>query len=157
MTVHDCAGFLRSFFHYAERRGWCRAGLAAAIRGPRVYGQDTIPTGPSWDEVKQVLAITDGDQPVDIRDHALILILVVYGLRANEVVQLRLDDVDWERELITVRRSKSGRARVYPLAQSVAAAILRYLKECGRARPCGRSSSHVVTPLFAHSIDVGCQ
>ena len=123
------AGFLRSFFLYAERRGWCRTGLAAAIKGPRVYGQHTIPTGPSWDEVRQVLAITDGDQPVDIRDHALILLLAVYGLRASEVVRLRLDDFDWERELFTVRRSKSGRPRIYPLARSVAAAILRYLKE----------------------------
>ncbi len=49
VTVHGCAGFLRSFFLYAERRGWCRAGLPAAINGPRVYGQETIPTGPAWE------------------------------------------------------------------------------------------------------------
>ena len=129
VTVHDCACFLRSFFLYAEQRGWCRAGLAAAIKGPRVFGQETIPTGPSWDEVRQVLAMTDGDRPVDIRDHALLLLLAVYGLRASEVVRLRLEDIDWERELFTVRLCKSGRPRIYPLARSVAAAILRYLKE----------------------------
>lgn len=76
-----------------------------------------------------MLAITGGDKPVDIRDHALLLLLAVYGLRASEVVRLRLDDLDWERELFTVRVSKSGRPRIYPLARSVAAAILRYLKE----------------------------
>ena len=129
VTVHDCAGSLRSFFLYAERRGWCRAGLAAAIKGPRVFGQETIPTGPSWDEVRQALAMTKGDRPVDIRDHALLMLLAVYGLRASEVVRLRLDDIDWERELFTVRLCKSGRPRIYPLARSVAAAILRYLKE----------------------------
>ncbi len=96
-TVRDCAGFLRSFFRYAERRGWCRTGLAAAIKGPRVFGQETIPTGPTWDEVRRALAMTQGDRPVDIRDHALLLLLSVYGLRASEVVQLRLDDFDWER------------------------------------------------------------
>ena len=128
-TVRDCAAFLRSFFRYAESRGWCRTGLAAAIKGPRVFGQETIPTGPSWDEVRQALAMTKGDRPVDIRDHALLLLLAVYGLRASEVVQLRLDDFDWEGELFTVRLSKSGRPRIYPLARSVAAAILRYLKE----------------------------
>ena len=129
VTVRDCAGFLRSFFLYAERHGWCRAGLAAAIKAPRVFGQETIPTGPSWDEVRQVLAMTKGDRPVDIRDHALLLLLAVYGLRASEVVRLRLDDFDWEREVFTVRLCKSGRPRTYPLARSVAAAILRYLKE----------------------------
>jgi len=75
------------------------------------------------------MAVTNGDQPVDIRDHALLLLLAVYGLRASEVVRLRLDDLDWERELFTVRLCKSGRPRIYPLARSVAAAILRYLKE----------------------------
>ena len=57
------------------------------------------------------------------------MLLAVYGFRAGEVVRLRLEDFDWERELFTVRSSKSGRPRVYPLARSVATAILRYLKE----------------------------
>ena len=47
--------------------------------------------------------MTKGDRPVDIRDHALLLLLSIYGLRASEVVRLRLDDFDWERELFTVR------------------------------------------------------
>ena len=129
VTVHDCACTLRCFFRYAERRGWCRAGLAVGIKGPRTFGHETIPTGPSWEEVRRALAMATGDRPADIRDHALLLLLAVYGLRASEVVRLRLDDFDWERELFTVRRCKSGRPRTYPLARSVAAAILRYLKE----------------------------
>jgi integrase/recombinase XerD len=129
VTVHDHACTLRCFFLYAERCGWCRAGLAAAIKGPRTFGHETIPTGPSWDEVRRALAMIQGDRPADIRDYALFLLLAVYGLRASEVVRLRLDDFDWERELFTVRLRKSGRPRTYPLARSVAAAILRYLKE----------------------------
>ncbi|HEY7159397.1 MAG TPA: tyrosine-type recombinase/integrase [Gemmataceae bacterium] len=129
VTVHDRASILRCFFLYVERRGWCRPGLAVAIKGPRTFGHETIPTGPSWEEVRRALAMTNGDRPADIRDHALLLLLAVYGLRASEVVRLRLEDFDWERELFTVRLSKSGRSRTYPLARSVAAAILRYLKE----------------------------
>ena len=152
--MHGCAGFLRSFFLYAERRGWCRAGLAAAIKAPRVFGQETIPTGPSWDEVQQVLAMTKGDRPVDIRDHALLLLLAVYGLRASEVVRLRLDDFDWERELLTVRLSKSGRPRIYPLARSVAAAILRYLKEVRPRTALREVFLDAVTPRFARCTEV---
>ncbi len=129
VTVSDCACTLRSFFAYAERRGWCRANLAAAIKGPRLFGQGSIPKGPSWDELRRALEMTKGDRPADVRDYALLLLLAVYGLRASEVVRLRLDDFDWERELFTVRSSKSGRPRLYPLARSVATAILRYLKE----------------------------
>ena len=127
-TVRDRATTLRAFFRFAAARGWCRPDLAATIKAPRVFAQESIPFGPSWDEVRRLLVQTEGDRPDDIRDRALLLLLVVYGLRAGEVVRLRLEDFDWERELITVTSSKSQRPRTYPLAGPAGAAVLRYLK-----------------------------
>jgi site-specific recombinase XerD len=131
-TVQEIVGKLRAFFRYAERCDWCRPGLAAALKAPRVFAQGSLPVSPTWHEVQQVFALTKGDQPVDIRDHALLLLLAVYGLRAGEVVRLRLNDLDWEQERLTVLRSKSGRSQVYPLSRVVGAALIRYLRE---ARP----------------------
>jgi site-specific recombinase XerD len=131
-TVQEIVGKLRAFFRYAEMYQWCRPGLVAALKAPRVFAQGTLPVSPTWHEVQQALALTKGDQPVDIRDHALLLLLTVYGLRAGEVVRLRLNDLDWEQELFTVIRSKSGRSQIYPLSQVVGAALIHYLRE---ARP----------------------
>jgi len=131
-TVQDCVSKLRAFFCYAEMCQWCRPGLAAALKAPRVFAQGAIPVGPTWHEVQQALALTNGDQPADIRDHALLLLLAVYGLRAGEVVRIRLSDLDWEQERLTVRRPKSGRSQIYPLSRVVGAALIRYLRE---ARP----------------------
>ncbi len=131
-TVEEIVGKLRAFFRYAEMCHWCRSGLAAALKAPRVFTQVSLPVGPTWHEVQQVLALTKGDQPEDILDHALLLLLAVYGLRAGEVVRLRLNDIDWEQELLTVKRSKSGRSHIYPLSRVVGAALIRYLRE---ARP----------------------
>ena len=131
-TVQEIVGKLRAFFRYAETRQWCRPGLVAALKAPRVFTQATLPVSPTWHEVQQVLALTTGEQPVDIRDHALLLLLTVYGFRAGEVVRLRLNDLDWEQELLTVRRSKSGRSQIYPLSRVVGAALIRYLRA---ARP----------------------
>ena len=117
-TVQEIVGKLRAFFRYAEMCHWCRPGLAAALKAPRVFTQGSLPVSPTWHEVQQVLALTKGDQPADIRDHALLLLLAVYGLRAGEVVRLRLNDFDWEQELLTVTRSKSGRSQIYPLSRS---------------------------------------
>jgi len=50
-------------------------------------------------------------------------------LRAGEVAKLRLDDIDWEQDKLTVPRSKQRRRQVYPLVPSVGQAIIRYLKE----------------------------
>jgi integrase/recombinase XerD len=132
ITIKGVACDLRSFFAYAETKGWCRAGLAAGIKGPRVYAQESIPAGPAWNDVQRLLAQAEGDRPTDIRDRALLMLLAIYGLRAGEVRCLQLEDFDWEDERLTVRRGKTRSVQTYPLARVVGDAVLRYLKE---ARP----------------------
>jgi integrase/recombinase XerD len=128
-TIRSRVWVLRTFFRFAERPGWCRKGLAAAIMTPLVFPQAGLSIGPSWDDVKRLLAAAEGSQPVDIRDYALLMLLAVYGLRAGEVTALCLKDFDWEREILTVPHSKSQRPRTYPLCRPVGDAVLRYLRE----------------------------
>lgn len=128
-TIQGCATDLRAFFRFAEARGWCRKGLAESIRAPRVFSQASLPLGPSWDDVRRLLATTEGDQPRNIRNRPILMLLAIYGLRRGEVSRLRLDDFDWEHEVFRVVSSKSGRVRTYPLTRSVGDAILRYLQE----------------------------
>lgn len=128
-TVRTYAAGLRAFFRHAEGGGCCRPGLAAAIMSPRVYRYQAIPAGLSWEDVKRLLAMTQGDRPDDIRTRAVLLLLAVYGLRSGEVVGLCLEDFDWERELLTVRHGKGQRTRTYPLGRLAGDAVLRYLRE----------------------------
>jgi len=96
-TIQRWSSVLCLFLRFAEERGWCRKGLAAAITAPRVFAHESLPVGPSWDDVKRLLAAANGDRPVDIRGRALLMLLAVYGLRAGEIAALRLQDFDWER------------------------------------------------------------
>ena len=50
---------------------------------PRVFAHEGLPVGPSWDDVKRLLAAAEGDRIADIRDRALLMLLAVYGLRAG--------------------------------------------------------------------------
>lgn len=134
-TIQTYASSLRSFFRFAERRGWCAPGLAAGIRSPRAYKHDRLPQAPSQTDVQRLLATTEGDRPADIRDRALLLLFIVYGLRAGEVRRLRLEDLDWERELLYVTRAKQRQTQRYPLSHTVGEAILRYLKKVRRRAP----------------------
>ena len=120
---------LRVFFRYAEQQNLCRPGLADAIKAPRIYRNETLPASPSWEDVQRLLANTEGDSSTSIRDRAILMLLVVYGLRAGEVRSLRLEDIDWDTDLLHLWRSKSRRTQTFPLAATVGAAILRYLKE----------------------------
>jgi site-specific recombinase XerD len=131
-TLKRWATALRPFFRFAESHRWCRPRLAGVLQTPRVYSHEGLPLGPSWDDVKRLLTACEGDRPVEIRDRALLMLLAVYGLRASEATALRLEDFDWDRELLTVRHGKQQRPRIYPLCRPVGDAVLRYLRE---ARP----------------------
>jgi integrase/recombinase XerD len=128
-TIQNWTSVLRLFFRFAEERGWCRHGLAAAILVPRVFALENLPLGPSWDDVTRLLAATELNRPSCVRDRALLMLLAVYGLRAGEVTTLCLNDFDWEEEVLRVPHSKSRRPRTYPLCRSVGDAVLRYLRE----------------------------
>ena len=129
VSIQDYASSLRSFFRYAEMRSWCPVGIAASIMAPRVFQQETLPSGPTWDVVQEIVDATAGDRPIAIRDHAILTLLAVYGVRSGEVARLELTDIDWQRETITFTRSKTTGRHSFPLGPSVGAAIIRYLKE----------------------------
>jgi len=129
VSVASCAAALRSFFRYAEKRGWCSPGIAAAIDSPRLFNEEGLPKGPLWTDIQRLIDSTSGSRPRDIRDHAILKLLAIYGLRSGEVRGLRLDDLDWTREVMTVKRPKQRRTQYYPLVESVGNAILNYLQQ----------------------------
>ena len=138
-SLSQSVSFLRAWLGYCERQGHARPGLARALLAPRIYRHETLPMGPTWPTVGGMLAATSGDDPTSIRDHAIILLLSVYGVRSGEVRRLCLDDIDWRHDRIRFVRSKSGRRDDLPLVAQVGNAVARYLRE---ARP--RSTSRVV-------------
>jgi integrase/recombinase XerD len=119
---------LRSFFRFAEMRGWCVPNLALTIRIPRIPKNEPRPTGPTWTQVRQLLKLTEGNDPEHIRARALLLLFTIYGLRASEVINLRLEDFDWQSEVFTIRRAKHGGTQQYPIQYEVGEAILKYLR-----------------------------
>ena len=137
-SLRTSAKMLRAWFAYCETQSWVQSGLADAILLPRIYRHERLPLGPTWDAVGRMLAESNGDDPASIRDHAIILLLSVYGLRSGEVRQLRLDDIDWPDDRIRFVRSKSRREETAPLEPRVGNAIARYLRD-GRPKTDSRT------------------
>ncbi len=136
VSIATSAKALRGFFRYAEAQQWCHTGIAAAIESPRLFRDETLPAGPAWEDVQQIIPASDTKRPGDIRDRPILLLLLVYGLRSGEVARLQLEDIDWALEQITIRRTKQHRSQIYPLTHEVGSAIVRYLQQ---VRPgCGR-------------------
>jgi len=104
---------LRSFFRYASSRGWCAAGIAESIDAPGLHARKSSARA-AWEDVKKLVTSVNGTSPVQIRSRCAILLCSVYGLRVGEVCCLRLEDIDWAEERISVRRPKQRKAKLIP-------------------------------------------
>ena len=131
-SVTVAAQALRAFFRHAERRGWCRSGIAEGIVGPRRYVHEGLPEGPTWTEVQRLLEGVKGTSASALRARAILSLFAIYGLRSGEVSRLLLSDFDWSAETFLVAHSKRGGRQPYPLQHEVGEAILEYIT---KARP----------------------
>jgi integrase/recombinase XerC len=97
--------------------------------GPR--GRRRLPQAPKADELDGLLDGFDGDEPLALRNRALLELVYSAGLRSREAIDLDLADVDFEQEAVHVR-GKGGKERVVPLGEEAAHRLTRYL---GDGRP----------------------
>jgi integrase/recombinase XerD len=128
-TIAGYTDALRAFFRHGSQRGWASIKIPESILKPRIFPQEGLPNGPAWDVVQRLLDGTKTDRPVDIRDRAILLLFAVYGFRSGEVLHLRLGDINWETEIITLVRTKPRKFQQYPLTRQIGDAIIQYLRE----------------------------
>ena len=134
------ASAVRSFLRFLAGTGRCRAGLEYALPAYAFRNLSTIPKYLAPDDVDRVIAScsTGG---TGLRDNAMILLLARLGLRAGDIVRLKLTDIDWTNGKIKVC-GKGRRHDLLPLPQEVGKAVLRYLQE---SRPTSRAPELFVT------------
>lgn len=121
---------LRSFLRYLHLAKVLQKDLSTALRGPIIYKYDEIPRAFTEEQIEAMLDVTRRDHsPKGLRDSAILLMLATYGLRAGEVVGLRLEDIDWRGDRLHVCRSKTRTESTLPLVAPVARALLKYLKK----------------------------
>jgi site-specific recombinase XerD len=119
---------LRSFLRYAQYRGDVGLELAAAVPVVPNWAMSSIPRAISADQVRQLLASIDQRTAMGRRDYAILLLLARLGLRSSEVVGLELDDIDWNRAILTVC-GKGSLRHEFPLSPEVGQAIAAYLSD----------------------------
>src|SRR5580693_4091984 len=129
---------LRSFLHYARYRGEITSDLAAAVPTVANWSMPSIPRAILTDAVRRLLSSINRRTAMGRRDYAILLLFARLGLRANEVVRLELEDIDWNAGSLSVQ-GKGDQRSVLPLPADVGSAIATYLR---RGRP--RSNSRRV-------------
>ena len=122
---------LRVWFRWMARQRYILHNPASELELPRM--EQRLPKAIlTVAEIEQVLAQPDINDPLGLRDRALMETLYSTGMRRMELAGLKLYELDTERGTVTIRQGKGKKDRVIPIGDRAAAWLEKYLRE---ARP----------------------
>lgn len=146
LSVTTQAGFVsivRTFFSWLVQTQQLASNPASGLRLPRL-GQRLPRTILTTAEARRLLASCAGDDPLSLRDRAIVETLYGTAVRRAELLALTLTDLNLTGGTLTIRHGKGGRARVLPLTAGAQTALARYLTlarpKLVRAQAGGRTS-----------------
>ncbi|HEV7123398.1 MAG TPA: tyrosine recombinase XerC [Rhodanobacter sp.] len=123
----------RSFFRFLAREGKIQNNPAAGVRSPKVRRK--LPEVLDVDEASALVEITAND-PLALRDRAMLELLYSSGLRVSELCGTRWRDLDTEQGLLRVT-GKGNKTRIVPVGRMAleALATLRTAQPAGADAP----------------------
>ena len=138
---------VRHFLRFLYRKRRIGTDLAPAVIGPTLRQMlKRPPERVSWVALKKVLGAIDQTRPIGKRDFAIFVIAASYGWGGADVLSLRLDDIDWNRNTISIVRPKTGVRIEVPLRPQVANALATYVLT---ARPANTGKREVFLRHYA--------
>jgi site-specific recombinase XerD len=140
--VKTMAMALRGYVRFLGTQDLCRAGLEHAVPKIPQWRLSALPRYIGGADIERLIAACDVTTPAGARDRAVLLLLARLGLRAGDVLALRLDAIDWCQATLAVR-GKGRRETRLPLPQDAGDAVLDYLKH----RPCVAHGELFLTAL----------
>ena len=94
-----------------------------AIALPSLKKDTKLPVILNRHELKELFAA-----PTLLKQRIVLALIYSAGLRGQEVINLKISDIDFQRKTIHIRQSKYKKDRIVPLADSMAVGLKKYLK-----------------------------
>ena len=124
-------GTIKDYFKWLTRQNILPANPASEIELPRP--EKRLPEEAlTIAQINAVLAIPDIEDPLGLRDRAILETFYSCAIRRSELARLELANLNQERGTLQIRQGKGRKDRVVPIGETAMAWMLRYLEE---ARP----------------------
>lgn len=129
-TVQRRVSAVRGFYAWLQRTGRIERDPAASLKAPRSGRR--LPHAPDAASVGQMLdGAVDADDPVAVRDRAMVEVLYASGIRVSELCGLDVDDLDAGRGTLRVL-GKGNKERTVPMGGPARRALADWLEVRGR-------------------------
>ena len=117
------------------------------LKEPKVHLGTKVPSTYTENEIKRMIKAINRSSAKGKRDYLVMLLAAEYGWRASDITLFRLDQIDWEKNRISMVQYKTGVPVEFPLLASVGNAIIDYLKH---GRPAGGDDVIIVNHENTH-------
>ena len=119
---------LRSYLRFLVAQGVCRPGIDQAVPTIPQWRLSSLPRYLPGEQIERIIEACDLTTAVGLRDRAILLLLGRIGLRAGDIMNLRLDDIGWGDGTLRVLGKGRREARL-PLPQDAGDAVLAYVEK----------------------------
>lgn len=137
---------LRLYLRHLAHRGLAAPDLDRAVPTAKTWRLASLPRFLQPDAVERLMVSCDPQTPGGRRDRAILLLLARLGLRARDVAELRLADIDWR--AATLRVCGKGQREVrLPLPQDAGDALIAWLTGPRPATPGDRVFLTLLPPF----------
>lgn len=116
---------LRRFYRYCLREHLIAEDPTLQIESPKL--PRSLPKSLNEQEVEDLLDAPDINQPIGLRDRAMLELLYASGLRVSELVNIQVNEVSTQDGVVRVT-GKGSKTRLVPMGEEAADWIVRYLK-----------------------------
>lgn len=116
---------IRRFYRYCLRESLIKEDPTLQIESPKL--PRSLPKSLSEQEVEDLLHAPDINQPIGLRDRAMLELLYASGLRVSELVTISVNEVSTQDGVVRVT-GKGNKTRLVPMGEEAADWIVRYLK-----------------------------
>lgn len=116
---------LRQFYHFLLRQKQISHDPTALLVGPR-QGK-ALPKSLSEADVEALLAAPNVDEPLGLRDRAMLELLYACGLRVSELISLELSEVAFNQGVVRIT-GKGNKTRLVPFGEEAGIWLERYLR-----------------------------
>ena len=147
-TLHDLFLYLRHFHAFLKEIGE-NAPDGVELFSNRVYREMPIQGYVTDEELERILNVIDTSTEVGKRNRAIILLGATTGLRACDIIRLKLTDIDWRKGEIRVEQSKTDLAVRLPLLSEAGTAIQDYILNARPQNHCSELFLRCAAPKTA--------